>query len=41
MKPKHLNVVLIIALTALLFIAFDSLTSKAGSLEPAAPPQLL
>lgn len=39
MKSKKLNVLVIIILTALLFMVFDCLTGKAGNLEPNAPPQ--
>jgi len=38
MRFKKLNVSLVIALTALLFIVLDCLTGKAGSLEPTAAP---
>jgi len=39
MSSKKLNVVALIGLAALLFMVFDCLTGKAGSLEPNAPPQ--
>lgn len=39
MNSKKLNILVIIILTALLFIVFDCLTGKAGNLEPNAPPQ--
>lgn len=39
MKSKKLNILAIIGLTALLLMVFDSLTGKAGNLEPNAPPQ--
>ncbi len=39
MSSKKLNVVALVGLAALLFMAFDCLTGKAGSLEPNAPPQ--
>ena len=39
MKPKEKNVLVIVVLTALFFMAFDCFTGKAGSLEPNAPPQ--
>ena len=39
MSSKKLNVVALVGLTALLFMVFDCLTGKAGSLEPNAPPQ--
>ena len=39
MKPKEKNVLVIVVLTALFFVAFDCFTGKAGSLEPNAPPQ--
>jgi len=38
MNSKKLNVLVIIGLTALLFVVFDCLTGKAGNLEPAAAP---
>jgi len=39
MESKERDVLLIIILVALLFIVFDCLTGKAGSLEPDGPPQ--
>jgi hypothetical protein len=39
MSSKKLNVVALVGLAALLFMVFDCLTGKAGSLEPNAPPQ--
>ena len=39
MKSKEKNVLVIVVLTTLLFIAFDCFTGKAGNLEPNAPPQ--
>jgi len=39
MKSKEKNVLVIVVLTALFFMAFDCFTGKAGSLEPNAPPQ--
>ena len=39
MKSKKLNILALIGLTALLLMVFDSLTGKAGNLEPNAPPQ--
>ena len=39
MKSKEKNVLVIVVLTALFFIAFDCFTGKAGILEPNAPPQ--
>ena len=39
MKSKEKNVLVIVVLTALFFIAFDCFTGKAGSLEPNASPQ--
>lgn len=39
MKSKEKNVLVIVVLTALFFVAFDCFTGKAGSLEPNAPPQ--
>jgi len=39
MKSKKLNILFVVLWTALLLIAFDCLTGKAGNLEPAAPPQ--
>lgn len=39
MKSKQLNVLFGVVLVALLFLVFDSLNSKAGGLEPSAPPQ--
>ncbi len=39
MKSKRGKILLIVVLAALLFIAFDCLTGKAGSLEPNAPPE--
>ena len=38
MNSKKLNVLVVIGLTALLFVVFDCLTGKAGNLEPAAAP---
>ena len=39
MSSKKLNIVALVGLAALLFMVFDCLTGKAGSLEPNAPPQ--
>jgi len=39
MKSKEKNVLVIVVLTTLFFIAFDCFTGKAGNLEPNAPPQ--
>ena len=39
MSSKKLNVMALVGLAALLFMVFDCLTGKAGSLEPNAPPQ--
>lgn len=39
MKSKEKNVLIIVVLTTLFFIAFDCFTGKAGNLEPNAPPQ--
>ena len=39
MNSKQMNVLVVIVLTSLLFIVFDCLKGKAGTLEPTAPPQ--
>ena len=39
MKSEEKNVLLIVGLTSLLFIAFTVITGKAGNLEPTASPQ--
>lgn len=39
MESKERNVLLIVILAASLFIVFDCLTGKAGSLEPDEPPK--
>jgi hypothetical protein len=39
MKSKRGKILLIVVLTALLFVVFDCLTGKAGNLEPNAPPE--
>lgn len=39
MNSKQRNVLLVVVLLALVFIVFDCLKGKAGSLQPYAPPQ--
>lgn len=39
MEPKERDVLFIVVLAALLFMAFDCFTGKAGSLNPPGPPQ--